>query len=31
LRFEAASPERLIAIRTVIEDELDMAKQTLGC
>jgi phosphomannomutase/phosphoglucomutase len=31
LRFEAASPEQLIAIRTVIEDELDMAKQTLGC
>jgi phosphomannomutase/phosphoglucomutase len=31
LRFEATSPERLVAIRTVIEGELAMAKQALGC
>jgi phosphomannomutase/phosphoglucomutase len=31
LRFEATSPDRLIAIRTAIEGELAMAKQTLGC
>jgi len=31
LRFEAVSPERLTAIRTVIEGELAMAKQALGC
>ena len=31
LRFEATSPERLTAIRTVIEGELAAAKQTLGC
>jgi phosphomannomutase / phosphoglucomutase len=31
LRFEAVSSERLTAIRTVIEGELAMAKQALGC
>ena len=31
LRFEATSPERLAAIRAVIEGELTMAKQALGC
>jgi phosphomannomutase / phosphoglucomutase len=31
LRFEATSPDRLVAIRTVIEGELAMAKQALGC
>ena len=31
LRFEATSPERLATIRAVIEGELTMAKQTLGC
>jgi len=31
LRFEATSPERLAAIRAVIEGELRVAQQTLGC
>ncbi len=31
LRFEATSPERLAAIRAVIEGELRAAQQTLGC
>ena len=31
LRFEATSPERLAAIRAVIESELAAAKQALGC
>jgi len=31
LRFEATSPDRLVAIRTVIEGELAKAKQALGC
>jgi len=31
LRFEATSPERLAAIRAVIEGELRAAKQALGC
>ena len=31
LRFEATLPERLAAIRAVIEGELTMAKQALGC
>jgi phosphomannomutase/phosphoglucomutase len=31
LRFEATSPERLAAIRAVIEGELTMAKHALGC
>jgi phosphomannomutase / phosphoglucomutase len=31
LRFEATSPERLATIRAVIESELTMAKQALGC
>jgi phosphomannomutase/phosphoglucomutase len=31
LRFEASSPERLAAIRAVIEAELAAAQQTLGC
>jgi phosphomannomutase/phosphoglucomutase len=31
LRFEATSPERLATVRAVIESELTMAKQALGC
>ena len=31
LRFEATSPEHLTAIRAVIEGELALAKQALGC
>ena len=31
LRFEATSPDRLVAIRTAIEGELAAAKQALGC
>jgi phosphomannomutase/phosphoglucomutase len=31
LRFEATSSERLAAIRAVIEGELTVAKQALGC
>lgn len=31
LRFEASSPERLAAIRAVIETELAAAQQALGC
>jgi phosphomannomutase/phosphoglucomutase len=31
LRFEAVSPERLATIRAVIEGELTLAKQALGC
>ncbi|MCE9536773.1 MAG: phosphomannomutase, partial [Nitrospirae bacterium] len=31
LRFEATSPERLTTIRAVIEGELKVAKQALGC
>ena len=31
LRFEATSPERLATIRAVVEGELAVAKQALGC
>jgi phosphomannomutase / phosphoglucomutase len=31
LRFEATSPERLVAIRAIIEGELRAAQQALGC
>jgi phosphomannomutase/phosphoglucomutase len=31
LRFEATSPARLAAIRAVLEGELTLAKQALGC
>src|SRR4029077_13150466 len=31
LRFEATSPEQLATIRTVIEGELAVAQQALGC